>query len=133
MVYTLKNMRHREGFYEAVRFLKEEGFAKLNIQEFDEEYYYTAWHTEMLPRLIHDSAEDFRDYLMSQTYGQAIFSNAKFQKANQEIKGLKKKIEKQEKMIRELQDKQLKVRFKKMLKKTFLYRIYKRIKGRGKI
>ena len=132
MIYTLKNIRHRDGFYAAVRFLKEEAFSKLNIHEFDEEYYYTAWHKEMLPKLIHDSAEDFRDYLMSQTYGQAIFSNAKFQKANQEIKRLKKKIKKQEKMIQELQDKQLKVRFKKICKKTFLYRIYKRLKGRGK-
>ncbi len=103
VIYLLRNIKDPEAFRIVVEFLKKEGLEKLHIKEYEEGYFYTAWHRDVILHLMNDSVDEFRAYLSYLTYVQ--FTERGAQKAIQaaEIRALKKQIKEQQKKIDSLQ------------------------------
>lgn len=117
MIYLLRNIRNSQAFYDAVVFLKENGFEKLHIIEREEEFYYKKRHAEVVKHILNDTPEEFREYLIFLTYVQLTEESARIQLKNEEIKKLKNESY-FAKMVRDT---------KRILKKTPVYSIYKKM------
>lgn len=103
IVYLLRNIREREAFYTAVKYLKDEGLERLHIEMREEGYYYAEWHNECVEHLIQDSIEDFQCYLAFLTYIQMterIMEKRLISLQNKKKSGI---IKDQKKTIKEMQ------------------------------
>lgn len=93
MLYLLRNLRTGEDFCEVVAFLKEKGLEQLGIKEQPKEYYYVAWHKEVVDHLLGDSPMEIRDFIAYRTYINSAETAAKLRLKNKECAELKKQAE----------------------------------------
>lgn len=71
MIYTLRNLKTWDAFYEAVNLLQKEGLEKMHIRVQEPNYYYAKWHNDFVKHLIMDTPEEILVNLAYASYMQS--------------------------------------------------------------